>query len=87
MFLGNNLKNQKLSDVVKNFAKITEKHMCWGLSFNKDSFWGPATLLQRNSGIGVFCELCEIFKGTYFGNVYERLLLKNIRFFLNFLKA
>ena len=62
MFLGNDLKNKNWSpaegfyekSVLKNFAKITEKHLCRGLIFNKDSSWGAATLLQINPGIGVF---------------------------------
>ena len=37
--------------------------------FNKDPGWRPATLLMRDSGIGVFCEFCEFFKNTYFGTV------------------
>ena len=61
----------------KNFAKITEIHLYRGLFFNKDSDWGPVILLQRNSGIGVFCEFGKIFKSVYFGNLCERLLLKS----------
>ena len=45
--------------------------------FNKDPGWRPATLLMRDSGIGVFCEFWEFFKNTYFGNVCERLFFKN----------
>ena len=38
----------------KNFVKITEKQLCKGLFFNKDSGRGPANLFQRGSSIGVF---------------------------------
>ena len=34
----------------------------------------PATLLKRDSNIGV-CDVCEIFKNTYFEEHPERLLL------------
>ena len=40
--------------VFKTFGKITEQHLCRGPLFNKDSGRGPATLLQRDSIIGVF---------------------------------
>ena len=56
-FLGNDLKNPEVvykKGGFKNSAKITEKHLCWGLFFNKDSCRGPSTLLQRDSSIGVF---------------------------------
>ena len=26
---------------------------------------GPSSLLERDSGIGVFCEVCEFFKNSY----------------------
>ena len=40
--------------VLKTFTELTEKHLCWGLFFNKGLGWKPATLLKRVSGIGVF---------------------------------
>ena len=47
-FLGNDLKNPEVvykKDAFKNFTKVTEKHLCRGLSFNKDLCRGPLTLL------------------------------------------
>ena len=50
MFLGNYLKNQSShlegfwkKGSFKDFAKTTEKHLCRGPFFNKDSGRGPAT--------------------------------------------
>ena len=31
-------------DVPKNFAKFTEKHLCWSLFFNEVSGWKPETV-------------------------------------------
>ena len=55
MFLGNDLPDEFYKNgAFKNFAKTTEKNLCRGLFFNKASGRGPATLLQRDSSIGVF---------------------------------
>ena len=40
--------------VLENFAKLTGKHRCQSLFFNKVAGLRPATLLKRNSGTGVF---------------------------------
>ena len=37
--------------------------------FNKVARLRPATLLKRDSGTGVFCEFCEIFKNTFFHRI------------------
>ena len=50
--------------VVKNFAKFTGKHLCWRL-FSLDSK-RPTTLLKRDSKIGVSCDICKIFKKSFF---------------------
>ena len=39
---------------LRNFAKVTEKHLCRSLVFNKIAGLRPATLLKRGSGTGVF---------------------------------
>ena len=39
---------------------------------NKAQVFIPAVLLKRDLNISVFCEICEIFKNTYFE---ERLFL------------
>ena len=33
--------------VLKNFAKFTGEHLCWGLFFNNATGLSPATLLKR----------------------------------------
>ena len=52
--------------VLKIFAKLTGKHLCQSLIFNKVASLWPATLLKKETGTGVFCEFCEIFKNTFF---------------------
>ena len=49
---------------LKNFAKLTEIHICRGLFFNK----AQGCRLKRNSGSGAFLKnlkFCEIFKYCY----------------------
>ena len=46
-------------------ANFTGKHLYWSLCLIKLQAFRPTTLLQRDS-TGVFCEICEIFKITYF---------------------
>ena len=52
-------------DALKDFAIFTEKHLCWSLFLINIQAWRPATLLKRDSNIGVFCEICEIFHNTF----------------------
>ena len=40
--------------VLINLAKLTRKHLCQSLFFNKIARLRPATLLKRDSGTGVF---------------------------------
>ena len=40
--------------VLKNFAHLTEKHLCWSLFLIKMEAWRPATLLKRESNTDVF---------------------------------
>ena len=35
-------------DVLKNFTKLTEKHLCWSLIFNKVTGWKPETVRSRS---------------------------------------
>ena len=35
------------TNVLKNFAKLTRKHPCWSLLFNKVAGLRPATLLKK----------------------------------------
>ena len=68
--------------LLKISKKLTEKHLYWGLFLNKVSGRGPATLLQRDSSICVFCKLCEILETlfwkrletvTFRSNIFESL--------------
>ena len=45
---------------LKNFTKFTGKHLCQSLLFNKVAGLGPATLLKRDAGTGVFKNNCFI---------------------------
>ena len=40
--------------------------MCWNLNLIKLQASRPAILLEMNSNIGVFCEIYETFKNTFF---------------------
>ena len=41
-------------DVLRNFAKLTGKHLCQSLFLSKVSGLRPAALLKKYSGTGVF---------------------------------
>ena len=53
-------------DVPKNFENFKGKHLCWGIFLIKWQALSPATLLKRDSTQVFSCEICEIFKNTYF---------------------
>ena len=40
--------------VLKNFAIFTRKHLCWSLFLIQLQSTSPATILKRNSSIGIF---------------------------------
>ena len=48
--------------VLKNFAKLTGKHLCQSLFFNKVTDLRPATLLKRVPGTVVFLRTYRTFK-------------------------
>ena len=52
--------------VLKNFANFTENHLCWSLFLIKLQAFSLTALLKRDSNTDIFCEICEIFKNTYF---------------------
>ena len=52
--------------VLRNFSKFTGKYLCQSVFFNKVAGLRPATLLKRESGAGISCELCEFSKNTFF---------------------
>ena len=76
-------------DVLKNFAKFTEKHFCHSLFLNKVAGWKPETfssshwrcsvkqgVLKKVTPTKVFpCEFCKLFKNSW--KVYKRLVLKH----------
>ena len=82
LFKSNNLKNpgcrshppfrsshQRCSikiGVLKNFAKLTEKHLWQSLFFSKVAGLRPATLFKKRLWQVLSCEFYEIFKNTYF---------------------
>ena len=45
---------------LKKFAKFTGKHLCQSLFLIK------LQAIKKETGTGVFCEFCEIFKNTFF---------------------
>ena len=50
--------------ILKNFADLTEKDLCWSLF--KLQFWRPVTLLKTTSTLVLSCEMWKIFKNNYF---------------------
>ena len=68
-------------DVLKNFANLTEKHLCWSLFLIKMEAWEtPAQMFS--------CEISKIFKSTYFEEhlrttadqtICNKILLEKIR--------
>ena len=63
--------------VLKNFAKFTGEHLCWGLFFNNATGLSPATLLKRTLRHGCFpANLAEFLRIHFLQNTSGRLLLK-----------
>ena len=66
--------------VFRNFTKVTGKHLCQSLFFDKVAglrhrkslfltklqAWRPVTYLKKVPTQRFFCEICEIFKSTFF---------------------
>ena len=52
--------------VLKNFINFKGKHLCWSFFLIKLQTLRCTTLSKRNSNTSVSCEICEIFKNTYF---------------------
>ena len=66
--------------VLKNF---TGKDLCQSRFLITLQAFSLATLLKRNSNAGVFCEIYEIFKNTYFEE-HLRMTASMIAFYLFF---
>ena len=69
-------------NVLRNFAKFTEKHLFQSLFFNKVAGLEPATFKKETLAQVFFCEFCEISKSTFFKehlwttvSVYDRCAL------------
>ena len=61
--------------VLKNFINL--KHLCWSLILIKLQAIRPTTLLKRDSNEQVFsCDICGIFKSTFFTEPVGWLLLR-----------
>ena len=52
--------------VLKKFAILTGKQLCWSPFLIKIQAFKPGTLLKRDPNTGDSSEYCEIFKNTYF---------------------
>ena len=52
--------------VLKNFADFTGKHPFSSFFLIKLQAWRPATLLKKTPAQIFSCEICRIFKNTYF---------------------
>ena len=52
--------------VLRNFVKLTGKHLCQSLFSNKLQVSGLQLYQKRNFSTGVSCEFCEISKNTFF---------------------
>ena len=65
--------------VLRNYAKITGKHLCQSLFFNKVA-GRSSTLLKKKTLAQVFsCEFCEIFKNTFFTEYLWATASKNTK--------
>ena len=57
--------------VLRNIAKLTGKHLCQSVFFNKVA----GLCKKRDYGTGVFSEFCEISNNTFFTELLRWLLL------------
>ena len=72
--------------VPKNFKKITRKHLCWSLFFNKVAGLRPETLLKKRVQQRCFpVNFVKFFKNTFFKEHLWWLLLYKRFIFVNFL--
>ena len=53
-------------DVLRNFAKFTEKHLCESLFLNKVAGQACNFIKKQTLAQVLSCELCEISKNTFF---------------------
>ena len=62
-------------DVLRNFAKFTEKHLCESLVLNKVAGQACNFIKKQTLAQVLSCELCEISKNTFFKEHLRWLLL------------
>ena len=63
---------------LKNFAKFTGKHLCWGFFLNKPE---ARKFIKRETPTqGFFCEIRKSFKKTFFYGIPRWLLLMLLTF-------
>ena len=65
-------------EFLRNFTKLTGKHLCQSLSFNK-----IAGSLKPERAQVFSCEFCKICKNTFFIEYLWWLILKKIKLFRN----
>ena len=64
---------------LKNFANFTGKHLCWSLSLNIVAGQRTYNFIKKETPTKVFsCEICEIFRNTFFTENLQQMLLKKI---------
>ena len=64
-----NRSSQRVSvkkDVLRNLVKLTRKHLCKSLFFNKVADLRPAALFKKRPAQIFPHQFCEIFKNTFF---------------------
>ena len=52
--------------VLKNFANLARKHLCWSPILTKLQPLRPATLSKKTPRQVLSCEIFEVFKNTFF---------------------
>ena len=63
--------------VLENFANFTGKHLCWSLSLIKPE--GLQLYLKETPAQMFSCEICYIFKNTYYKEHLRNELLLNFK--------
>ena len=65
--------------ILKNFAIITGKHLCWSLFLIKSQTWRSAALLNRDSNTGVSMWILQNFSGQLSIKYLRWLLLNKVQ--------
>ena len=69
--------------VLKNFVKLTGKHLCWSIFFNKNTGLQACNFIQKRLKQGCFPDnIAKLLRITILKNVCERLLLRVFPFML-----